>query len=191
MNLLMLYFIISWLPALLRQTHTPPSAGIIGVSTFSLGGILGSLLQGRMMNAGGKLTVLLSEFGLCLLLICSLAFVESFPSMVVIIFLLGFIVQGAQGGLNAISAMFYPTSIRSTGVGWALGVGRVGSIVGPILGGLMIAHQWSLKQIFFAGGAPALLAAVAIVLSTVLCKGVHPYSSGDSNAARTDTTGGT
>jgi AAHS family 4-hydroxybenzoate transporter-like MFS transporter len=190
MNLLMLYFIISWLPALLRQTHMPPSAGIIGVSIFSFGGILGSLLQGRMMNARGKLTILLSEFGLCLVLICSLAFVESFPSMIVIIFLLGFIVQGAQGGLNAIAAMFYPTSIRSTGVGWALGVGRVGSIVGPVLGGLMITRQWSLKQIFFAGGIPALLASIAIVLSTFLCRGAHPYSSGAVTQPEPITTGG-
>jgi len=175
MNLLVLYFIISWLPALLHQTHMPVSAGIIGVSVFSLGGIAGSLLQGRMMNSWGSFAVLLSEFALCLLLIGSLAFVASFPLMMVVIVLLGCLVQGAQAGLNALSATFYPTSIRSTGVGWALGVGRTGSIVGPIFGGIMVSHNWTLQQIFFAGAIPALLAAVAIVLSYVLRGNINPY----------------
>ena len=177
MNLLVLYFIVSWLPALLHQTHMPISAGIVGVSVFSLGGIAGSLLQGRMMNAWGSFAVLLSEFALCLLLIGSLAFIASFPLMMAVTFLLGCFVQGAQAGLNALSATFYPTSIRSTGVGWALGVGRVGSIVGPILGGIMVSREWSLRQIFFAGAIPAVLAAFAIALSYILRNGPNPYHS--------------
>lgn len=177
MNLLVLYFIISWLPALLRQTHMPALTGIFGVSVFSLGGIAGSLLQGRLMNIWGRFVVLLSEFALCLLLIGSLAFIASFPLMMMVTFLLGCFVQGAQAGLNALSATFYPTSIRSTGVGWALGIGRLGSIVGPILGGIMISREWSLRQIFFAGAVPALLAALAIVLSYVLRSHASPYHS--------------
>jgi AAHS family 4-hydroxybenzoate transporter-like MFS transporter len=177
MNLLILYFIISWLPSLLRQNHMPALAGIFGVSIFSLGGIVGSLLQGRVMNALGSSAVLLSEFTLCLLLIGSLAFIGSFPLLMSVIFLLGCLVQGAQAGLNALSATFYPTSIRSTGVGWALGIGRVGSIVGPILGGIMISREWSSRQIFFAGAIPALLAAGAIGMNLLLRGGPSPYPS--------------
>jgi AAHS family 4-hydroxybenzoate transporter-like MFS transporter len=177
MNLLMLYFIINWLPALLRQTHMPASAGIIAVSIFSVGGILGSLAQGRMMDRWGRFAVLLTEFIVCLSLMSSLAYIDSFALMMATVFVLGFTVQGAQAGLNALSATFYPTSMRSTGVGWALGVGRVGSIVGPMLGGVMIGREWSLKQIFFAGAVPALLAAGAILLSRPLCKKVNPFAS--------------
>ena len=164
MNLLSLYFIINWLPALLRQTQMPVSAGIIGVSIFSLGGIVGSLTQGRMMNAWGNTAVLIAEFLLSLLVIGSVAFIQSFAVMMAVIFVLGFSIQGAQAGLNALSATTYPTPIRSTGVGWALGVGRLGSIVGPLLGGVMIARSWSLREIFFAGTLPALIAAVAILM---------------------------
>jgi MFS transporter, AAHS family, 4-hydroxybenzoate transporter len=177
MNLLILYFIISWLPALLRQTRMPASAGIVAVSIFSLGGITGSLLQGRLMKAFSRFTALLTEFALCLFLIGSLAFIASFPLMMIITFLLGCFVQGAQAGLNALSATFYPTSIRSTGVGWALGVGRLGSIVGPIFGGMMVSHKWSLRQIFFAGAIPALFAAFAIALSHFLKNKANPYHS--------------
>ncbi len=175
MNLLVLYFIISWLPALLHQTHTPVSAGIVGVSVFSLGGIVGSLLQGRLMSSRGSFAILLSEFGMCLLLIESLAFIASLSLMMVVIFLLGCFVQGAQAGLNALSATFYPTSIRSTGVGWALGVGRIGSIVGPIFGGIMVSREWPLRHIYFAGAVPALFAAAAIALSHILKSNINPY----------------
>jgi MFS transporter, AAHS family, 4-hydroxybenzoate transporter len=177
MNLLVLYFIISWLPALLHQTRMPASAGILGVSVFSLGGITGSLLQGRLMKAYGSFAVLLIEFASCLLLIGSLAFIASFPLMMIVTFLLGCFVQGAQAGLNALSATFYPTSIRSTGVGWALGVGRLGSIVGPIFGGMMVSHEWPLRQIFFAGAIPALIAAFVIALSYLLRNKTNPYHS--------------
>lgn len=164
MNLLSLYFLINWLPALLRQTKMPVAAGILGISIFSLGGIAGSLLQGRMMNVFGGSVVLISEFLTSVLLIGSVAFVQSFPVMMVVVFFLGCSIQGAQAGLNALSATTYPTAIRSTGVGWALGVGRMGSIVGPLLGGMMIASAWSLRQIFFAGTVPALVAAAAILM---------------------------
>lgn len=176
MNLLVLYFVITWLPALLRQNHMPVSAGILAVSIFSLGGIAGSLVQGRLMNAWGSFRVLLAEFVLCLLLIGSLAFTASFPLMMTTTFLLGCLVQGAQAGLNALSATFYPTQIRSTGVGWALGVGRLGSIIGPILGGVMVSHEWTLKEIFFAGALPALLAAGAVLATRTLHGSRNPYS---------------
>ncbi len=177
MNLLMLYFIINWLPALLRQTHMPASAGIFGVSIFSLGGIIGSLVQGRLMRARGSTAVMLSEFLLSLALIGSLGFVVSFPLVMLLVFLLGCFIQGAQAGLNALAATFYPTAIRSTGIGWALGVGRLGSIVGPVLGGVMMARAWSLRQIFFAGALPASLAALAVIVSIGLARDRNPYRS--------------
>lgn len=166
MNLMVIYFVISWLPAMLRQAHMPISAGVTAITLFSLGGIVGSLIQGRTMLALGSRSVLLTEFCLAVLLIGSLALLPaSFASIRTVAFLLGIVVQGAQAGLNALVAEFYPTPIRSTGVGWALGVGRIGSIIGPILGGLMLSFNWSLHQIFFAGTTPAVSAALAILLS--------------------------
>src|SRR5262249_61717816 len=83
--------------------------------------------------------------------------------MLAITCVLGVCVQGAQAGLNAQAAMFYPTAIRATGIGWALGVGRVGSIVGPSLGGVLLSLQWTPDRIFLAAMAPAICAAAAIV----------------------------
>ena len=71
----------------------------------------------------------------------------NFPVMMTVTFVLGVSVQGAQAGMNALSAMYYPTVIRSTGVGWALGIGRIGSIIGPIIGGIMLSMAWTPQQI--------------------------------------------
>jgi AAHS family 4-hydroxybenzoate transporter-like MFS transporter len=168
MNLLLIYFVVSWVPALLQQAELPVSAGINAILLFSLGGMAGSLLEGRLMNALGALILLAFEFGISTLLIGSLAFAASLPVILTVTFILGFTVQGAQAGLNALVAGFYPTAIRSTGVGWALGVGRVGSIVGPVLGGVMLSIGWHPREIFLAGAIPALCAAVSIVLTSRL-----------------------
>jgi AAHS family 4-hydroxybenzoate transporter-like MFS transporter len=165
MNLLMLYFVVFWLPALLRQTGKPLSAGATAIMLFSVGGIAGSFVEGNLMNRWGAFTVLLTEFLCTTLLIVSLAFSNSFPLMMAITFVLGFAVQGAQGGLSAVAATFYPISIRSTGIGWCLGVGRIGSIVGPMLGGVMLKLDWSPREILLAGSIPALCAAAATFTS--------------------------
>ncbi len=117
------------------------------------------------MNSYGNYLVLGAEFGISTLLIGSLAFSTSLPLTMAITFVLGFAVEGAQAGLNAVVAGFYPTSIRSTGVGWALGIGRIGSIVGPLIAGFMLAAGEHPRQIFLSGAVPALLAGLAIALN--------------------------
>ena len=175
MNLLILYFVVSWLPSLLRQGKFPISAGIAAVILFSSGGALGSYAEGYMMDWWGAFTVMLAEFVLSALLIASLAFSKSFLVTMAITLVLGFVVQGAQGALGALAATFYPTAIRSTGVGWALGIGRIGSIVGPMLGGMMLARDWGPREIFLAGTIPALCAVAATLLSSWLAKSSSGY----------------
>lgn len=184
MNLLIIYFVISWLPAVLRQAGMPISAGVTAISLFSLGGIVGSLVQGISMRQVGSSRLLAVEFGLSVLLIGSLGVLpSSFGLLMSVALVLGIVVQGAQAGLNALVADFYPTAIRSTGVGWALGVGRIGSIVGPVLGGVMLSLHWNLQEIFLAGTVPALCAALAILVGSKLRPSrTAPSSLGRGNA---------
>jgi AAHS family 4-hydroxybenzoate transporter-like MFS transporter len=176
MNLLILYFIVSWLPSLLRQVNMPISAGVAAVSIFSLGSIIGSLVQGPLVTRCGAYIVLLADFSMCILLVWSLALVaSSLPLVMAVSLILGGSVAGAQAGLNSLAAGFYPTSIRSTGVGWALGVGRIGSVVGPVLGGVMLSMAWTPQQILFAAAAPAFCAAIAIMLSNRLRGSASAY----------------
>jgi AAHS family 4-hydroxybenzoate transporter-like MFS transporter len=73
---------------------------------------------------------------------------------------------GSQLGANAMVAALYPARIRSTGVGWALGIGRLGGIAGPALGGALLAFGLPPKQIFLCACGPALIAALATILLT-------------------------
>jgi AAHS family 4-hydroxybenzoate transporter-like MFS transporter len=176
MNLLILYFILSWLPSLLSDAGMPVSAGITAVAAFSAGGIVGTLLQGPLMKAFGVYPPMVVEFVASLALVGLAAQIfASFELMIVVTFVLGVSVQAAQAGLNVLAAMYYPTAMRSTGVGWALGIGRVGAIVGPLIGGAMLEMQWTPRQIFLAGAVPALISAATVVLSGRLQGKSSPY----------------
>jgi MFS transporter, AAHS family, 4-hydroxybenzoate transporter len=176
MNLLILYFIVSWLPALLRQVHMPISAGVAAATIFGVGSVIGSIAQGPMTNLWGPYALLLSEFGSCMLLSASLAMVAtSLPLVMTVAFVLGFTVTGIQAGLNSLAASFYPTSIRSTGVGWALGIGRIGSVTGPMLGGILLKIGWTPQQILLATAVPAFCAGLAIMLSYRLAGSSSAY----------------
>ncbi|MBN1832582.1 MAG: MFS transporter [Deltaproteobacteria bacterium] len=178
MNLLLMYVIVNWLPALLRASGMSVSDGVTATSFFSLGGILGTLTEGFLIKFGGPYRILLVEFGLCGLFIASMAIVaHSWPLVIILAFLLGFLVIGAQAGLNVLAANFYPTFIRSTGVGWALGIGRIGSIVGPILAGMLLSMQWQPWQVLLSGAVPALFALSAILLVRWAPSGTSPYAA--------------
>jgi AAHS family 4-hydroxybenzoate transporter-like MFS transporter len=85
----------------------------------------------------------------------------SVPLLVITVFLSGVGVIGGQTIANALSADYYPTAIRATGVGWSLGIGRVGSILGPILGGFLLSYGGTARHVFWAAAIPALIATFA------------------------------
>lgn len=168
MNLLMIYFIGSWLPALLKQTGMSVSAGATATAFFSFGGVFGCLLEGWLIKRRGAYIVLLMEFAIATSFVAALSKIpSSFPLMLAITFGSGLMIIGAQAGLNALAANFYPTAVRSTGIGWALGVGRVGSIVGPLLGGVFLKWGWTPGQILLSGTLAAVCAFGAILLSRI------------------------
>ena len=128
------------------------------------------------MKAFGAFGTIFVEFSLTVVLMLAMAYANSFALMMTATLILGITIQGGQAGLNALAASYYPTAVRSTGVGWALGIGRVGSIVGPMLAGILVSLDWTPAQIFLAGTIPALIAALAVLASRML--------GGETNAYR-------
>jgi len=176
MNLLLMYVIVNWLPILLRASGMSVSDGVTATSFYSLGGIAGTFAEGFLIKLGGPFRILLAQFGFCGLFIVLMALAaDSWSAVIVLAFLLGFLVIGAQAGLNVLAAHFYPTFVRSTGVGWALGIGRIGSIVGPLLAGDLLSNEWQPWQILLAGAIPAFLAMGAILLGRLAHHGPTPY----------------
>ncbi len=84
-------------------------------------------------------------------------------------FLAGIGILGGQAGINALASSYYPTDLRATGVGAGLGIGRVGAIVGPLVGGRLLGLHWSNQQLFLAAAIPAAISfAVMISLRKVM-----------------------
>ena len=82
------------------------------------------------------------------------------PVLIVIVFVTGWCIIGGQPGLNALAATYYPTDMRSTGIGWGLGWGRTGAIVGPLIGGQLGA--WETQNVFLIFAIPAAASAIAM-----------------------------
>ena len=166
MNLLVLYFLVNWLPALLRQAGVPLDKAIVSTALLNLGGIAGALMFARLIDRLGPYRVLLAAYvaaGLATFAIGRMTQAE-FPALMAMVFVAGFCVIGAQISINALASSLYATEIRSTGVGWALGVGRAGSVVGPVVGGMLVGTGVALESLFAVAALPAWMAAVAIAL---------------------------
>ncbi len=129
---------------------------------------MGGLLLSMPLNRQGLMPVALL-FAVSLPIVGSIGFLTgNVPLLMLIVFLAGFSLLGLQFGLNATSAMLYPTSIRSNGSGWAFGVGRFGSISGPVIGGYLIAMQIPLQQMFLLLLIPLAVGTVASFLMAKL-----------------------
>jgi AAHS family 4-hydroxybenzoate transporter-like MFS transporter len=162
MNLLNLYLLNSWLPTILSDAGIPVGTAIRLTSLFQIGGIVGAIVLGRLLDR---------RFSFWILAVCyswAAAFVylighagASIALLAVTITCAGVGIIGGQNASHALSSEFYPTRIRSTGVGWALGIGRIGSIVGPVLGGLLLTQGTQALQVFWAAIIPAAIAAGA------------------------------
>jgi AAHS family 4-hydroxybenzoate transporter-like MFS transporter len=163
-SLLMTYVLISWLPTLLKNAGLSIDTAILSAVVLNLGGALGGILLGQASDrSGAPLPVLVCAYLVAGMAILSIGMVGTHGGLLMTaIFVAGFCTLGGQTALNAAAAGFYPTQARATGVGYALGVGRLGSIVGPLVAGVVIAANWSPAALFAASAAPSLAAAAAL-----------------------------
>jgi AAHS family 4-hydroxybenzoate transporter-like MFS transporter len=167
-NLLNMYLFSYWMPTVLTLSGLKPETAVFYASMFQLGGILSTLLLGPMIDRFGAPRVLACSFasGVVFVLLIGLTSLPA-PTIMLPILGAGAAMIGSQLGANAMAAGLYPARIRSTGVGWALGIGRLGGIAGPAIGGGLLAFGLPPKQIFLCACGPALIAACATILLTV------------------------
>jgi MFS transporter, AAHS family, 4-hydroxybenzoate transporter len=156
LNLLSNYFILLWMPAILHGTGVSSSWAIFVTTMYGAGVILGALLTAPMVNRAGVERVLTCVLALGALCVLSIGLLDPpFWALSVVICGAGVGIGGCQAGINSLSGAIYPPAIRSTGAGWALGAGRVGTIAGPLLGGMLLGLGWRAQAIFIALSVPA------------------------------------
>jgi AAHS family 4-hydroxybenzoate transporter-like MFS transporter len=155
-----LYFLSSWLPTILHDAGVSVRNAVTIAAIFQVGGAIGAVLLGRLMDKFDNAIMLGCAFvvgSLCVFLIGAGG--SHILLLQVAVLLAGSGIVGGLIGLTALTAQAYPTAIRSTGIGWAIGIGRIGSILGPMLGGTLLSLNWTSKTILQFASIPALLAA--------------------------------
>jgi AAHS family 4-hydroxybenzoate transporter-like MFS transporter len=90
------------------------------------------------------------------------AFSGSVAWLMVMVFCAGFCISGGQKSVIALAAVYYPLNLRSTGVGWALGIGRLGGIAGPLIAGMLYSAHWTPAEIFRFSAWPVLVAGLGV-----------------------------
>jgi AAHS family 4-hydroxybenzoate transporter-like MFS transporter len=165
-NLVGNYFILFWLPAILHAKGLTPTDAILATTMYALGSIICALITAPIVDRFGVERIIAGI--LCLGAACVLSvglFELPFPLLCVVVCGAGIGIGGCQHGINSVSGALYPPAVRATGVGWALGFGRIGQIGGPLVGGTLLGLGWASRDIFLAASGPA--ACVAIGMATL------------------------
>lgn len=175
MGLLIFYLLTSWLPLLIRETGASMSQASIVTALFPLGGGIGVLILGALMDKFNPNKVVAVGWLLTGVFVCLVGFsTSSLVLMGVMVFIAGSIMNGAQSSMPALAAGFYPTQGRATGVAWMLGIGRFGGILGAFSGVFLMQAQLSFETIFMLLAIPALLSATALMVKYALTKNDRP-----------------
>ena len=173
MGLLIFYLLTSWLPLLIRETGASMSQASIITALFPLGGGIGVLILGALMDKINPNKVVAVGWLLTGVFVCLVGFsTSSLALMGVMVFIAGSIMNGAQSSMPALAAGFYPTQGRATGVAWMLGIGRFGGILGAFSGAFLMQAQLSFETIFTLLAIPAFLSAIALLIKYRVSKSV-------------------
>lgn len=182
MGLLIFYLLTSWLPLLIRETGATLSQASVITALFPLGGGIGVLVLGALMDKINPNKVVAVGYLLTGIFVCLVGFSTSnLVLMGVMVFIAGTIMNGAQSSMPALAAGFYPTQGRATGVAWMLGLGRFGGILGAFSGAFLMQAELSFKTIFALLAIPAVLSAIALMVK--YAAGKNQQNQSDNAAA--------
>jgi AAHS family 4-hydroxybenzoate transporter-like MFS transporter len=164
MGLLIFYFLMSWLPTLLKDISMPVRQAALLTALFPLGGGVGTVVSGWLMDRLNPHKIIAAGYTLTAVFFYAVG--QGTANLVLfsaLLFLAGTTMTGAQTSMASLAAGFYPTAARATGVAWMLGVGRVGGICGAFAGAFLAQYQLTLTQTFTLLAAPAFIAAAALL----------------------------
>jgi len=161
-GLMEIFFLTSWLPTTIGAQGVSESYAVIATAMVQFAGVAAAFAMGPLVDRYGPQRVLPIAYVIAALCVAGIGLAGSAVGFTIVMaFGIGIGTVGAQNCNNGVAAKFYPTSIRATGVGWALAVGRIGSIVGPVVGGILLSTHVDIRTIFLFAAIPPVVAAGA------------------------------
>jgi benzoate transport len=175
------YFALSWTPKLLVSAGLSAQQGITGGVLLNIGGIIGGSVFGLLASRFnlGRLTAACLAITAIALVAFGLA-TGNLGASFAVAFLIGAFIFGSMAGLYAFAPAIYAPAVRTTGMGWAIGVGRIGAIVAPLTAGVLLDGGWQPPQLYFAYAVPLIAAMVSVL---ALRRNALPAASGGAVAA--------
>lgn len=161
--LLLVYLLSSWLPKVMQEAGYAEKASLMTLFSLNFGGMAGAIAGGWLGDRFGLPKVVIGYFATATLSIAHVGFGLPVTLLFLVVFIAGATTIGTQILLYASVAQLYNLSVRSTGLGWASGVGRIGAIVGPTLGGMLLAKELPLQQNFLIFAVPAAISTLAML----------------------------
>jgi len=167
-GLLLVYGLNTWLAQIMRTAGYELGSALAFLLVLNLGAIVGTPLLGMVADRVGSKQTTTGMFVVAALCIYLLSHDLPTGVLYLLVAVAGTCTIGTTILVNAYTANYYPAHMRATGLGWALGIGRIGAIIGPIYGGYVLASGWGLDANFYAFAVPALAGAAAMVLVPTL-----------------------
>ncbi len=156
-------FVIAWTPTLVAGRGIGGGRAALIGAMWQTGGAFGSLAITRCLDRFGIPSIAVATMIAALLVVSIGQVVASQTALAIVVLVGGFFGSGGQVGLNAVAGTIYPTMIRATGVGWAFGVGRVGAILGPLVGGALVAGGLGIPMLYAVMALPFVVTAIAMM----------------------------
>jgi len=161
----LLWIIAAWVPFLLRKSGATVQQAGWAFAYINIGSFVATITIGRLMDKFNAFRTLKIAFVIAFLSVVVFGMQASNPTFTIVAVLsvaMGFFVIGGNSGLMALATVSYPVDIRGSGVGWAYAVGKIGSLLAPVTGGLMLSMNWSVSSICSTNAVAALLVTVAV-----------------------------
>jgi benzoate transport len=180
------YFVNSWTPRLLVTAGMTESQGVVGGLMLTLGGTFGSLLYGLLTIRWNSRKVMIA---FAVLSAATMVMFISTAGILALAFVaggvVGMLINGCIAGMYTIAPALYDAPVRSTGVGWAIGIGRVGAIVAPLITGSLLDAHWTASMLYMGVGVVVLVAGAAVTAMRPSAVASAPKSSAEEKLTTT------
>lgn len=184
MSLLMIYGLTTWLPKLMMQAGYGLKSSLTFLIVLQGGTIIGTIIIGKLADLFGSKKMLVPMYTVGAIALVLLGFKSNMLVITLLVAITGACTIGAQNIMNAYVSQYYPPFLRSTSLGIASGVGRIGAILGPTIGGILLSMTLPIQVNFLAFAIPGLLASAALFFIPV--KRAYDYEDKQDNVDHTE-----